>query len=124
VTGPRRLGDDKGGEVRTIVRVRRLLQLVLAGALAVVVSPAVIGVAGERAALADEGREIAVGTELMAVTDVTLHKAEIAKGSRVSVTKVELRDGKLDGISVALADGHVVKLPMTTVHTYFQVVDG
>jgi hypothetical protein len=83
----------------------------------------VVAAPGERAALAEEERAIGVGTELVAVTDVTLHKAEIAKGSRVSVTRVELRDGKLDGVSVALADGHVVKLPMTTVHTYFQVAD-
>jgi hypothetical protein len=105
-----------------MVRVRRLVRFVLAGALAVAVSPAAFAVPAERAAFAGEDREIAVGTELMAVADVTLHKAEIAKGSRVSVTKVELRDGKLDGVSVALADGHVVKLPMATVHTYFQVV--
>jgi hypothetical protein len=117
------LGDDNRVEVRTIIRVRRFIHLVLAGALAAVVSPAMLAVPAERAALADEERTIAVGTELVAVSDVTLHKAEISKGSRVSVTKVELRDGKLDGVSVALADGHVVKLPMTTVHTYFQVAD-
>jgi hypothetical protein len=109
--------------VRTIFRVRRFLRLLLAGALAAAVSPVVVAAPGERAALAEEERAIGVGTELVAVTDVTLHKAEIAKGSRVSVTRVELRDGKLDGVSVALADGHVVKLPMTTVHTYFQVAD-
>lgn len=94
----------------------------LACALAAAASPAALALTAERPALAEEERDIAVGTELMAVSDVTLHKAEILKGSRVSVTKVELRDGKLDGVSVALADGHVVKLPMTTVHTYFQVV--
>ena len=31
--------------------------------------------------------------------------------------------GKLESISVALADGHVVKLTMAKVHTYFRVVD-
>jgi ABC-type amino acid transport substrate-binding protein len=106
-----------------MVRVRRFLRLVLAGALAAAALPAVLALPVERIALAEEERAIAVGTELVAVTDVTLHQAEISKGSRVSVTKVELRDGKLDGVSVALADGHVVKLPMTTVHTYFQVAD-
>ena len=66
---------------------------------------------------------IAVGTELMATSDVTLHQAEIAKGSRVSVTKLNKSGGQLEALSVALADGHVVKVTMAQVHTYFRVVE-
>src|SRR5215468_12448032 len=73
-------------------------------------------------AFAEEERPIAVGTELMATADVTLHKAEIAKGSRVSVTKLSRASGQIDAVSVALADGHVVKVTMAQVHTYFRVV--
>ena len=73
-------------------------------------------------ARADE-RPIDVGTELMATTDVTLHAAEIAKGSRVSVTKLSRNGGQVDTVSVALADGHVVKVTMAQVHTFFRVVE-
>jgi hypothetical protein len=77
---------------------------------------------GSAVAFADEA-EIAVGTELVATADVSLHKAEIAKGSRVSVTKLMLRDGRVDGVDVALADGHVVKVTMSTVRSYFRVAE-
>ncbi len=69
-----------------------------------------------------EDAPIDVGTELMATTDVTLHQAEIAKGSRVSVTKVSRSGGGVDAVNVALADGHVVKVTMVQVHTFFRVV--
>ena len=42
-----------------------------------------------------EGREAAL--RLVATADVSLHKAEIAKGAHVSVTKLVLRDGRLVG---------------------------
>ena len=77
---------------------------------------------GERAAMADDRHEIAVGTSLQATSNVTLHKAEIAKGSRVNVTKLIERGGRIDGVSVALADGHVVKITLSQVHTFFRVV--
>jgi len=100
----------------------RLIRIAFAVALAVAV-PAAAGLAGERVALADDERsDIAVGTELEATSDVTLHQAEIAKGSKVSVTKVLGRSGQIDGLSVALADGHVVKVTMTQVHSYFRVI--
>jgi hypothetical protein len=97
-----------------------LSRLLLAVALAAVPAGAVV--AEESVACADE-RPIEVGTELQATTDVTLHQAEIAKGSRVSVTKLLVNGGRLDGLSVALADGHVVKVTMSQVHTYFRVAD-
>jgi prepilin-type processing-associated H-X9-DG protein len=91
--------------------------------LAAVAAPAAV-VALEPAALADDDRssEIAVGSELMATSDVTLHQAEIAKGSRVSITKILVHGGRIDGVSVALADGHVVKITTAQMHTFFRVV--
>ncbi len=67
--------------------------------------------------------DLAVGTELMATSNVTLHQAEIAKGSRVSVTKVSRNAGQVETVNVALADGHVVKVTISQVHTYFRVVE-
>jgi hypothetical protein len=99
----------------------RFARLVLALALAAT-PVAVVAVAEEGVAVAGE-RPIEVGTELEATTDVTLHQADIAKGSRVSVTKLLVKGGQLDGLSVALADGHVVKVTMSQVHTYFRVAD-
>jgi prepilin-type processing-associated H-X9-DG protein len=100
----------------------RALRLALAVLLALAAVPAA-GLAGAGSvALANEDRSISVGTELMATSDVTLHKAEIAKGSRVSVTKLNRTGGQIDAVNVALADGHVVKVTMAQVHTYFRVV--
>jgi hypothetical protein len=100
-----------------MLRARRLaFALVLAAAavpVATLARPAV--------ALADE-RPIEVGTELMATSDVTLHKAEIAKGSRVSVTQLSRRAGLVESVNVELADGHVVKVSIAQVHTFFSVV--
>jgi len=106
--------------VRRIVRVARLARVLLAVALAAV--PAAATVLAEPAACADDRGDLAVGTELQATSDVTLHKAEIAKGSHVSVTKLLVRGGHLDGVSVALADGHVVKVTLSQVRSYFRVV--
>jgi prepilin-type processing-associated H-X9-DG protein len=114
--------------VRTIVRVRRALRLALALSVAVaavqlVPLPAGLsGLGGVSVSLADE-HPIEVGTELMATTDVTLHKAEIAKGSRVSVTKLSESGGRVESVNVALADGHVVKMTIAQVHTFFRVVE-
>jgi hypothetical protein len=107
--------------LRNIVRVRPLRHLALAVLFAVAAVPAADALGVSREARADED-PIDVGTQLMATTDVTLHQAEIAKGSRVSVTKLSKNAGRLDGVSVALADGHVVKVTMAQVHTFFRVV--
>lgn len=93
----------------------------LAVALAVL-APAVGTVVNEGVARADGGADIAVGTSLQATSDVTLHRAEIAKGSRVNVTKLLVRAGRLHGVSVALADGHVVKVSLTQLHSFFRIV--
>jgi hypothetical protein len=93
----------------------------LAVALAVL-APAAGAVVNEGVARADGGADIAVGTSLQATSDVTLHQAEIAKGSRVNVTKLLVRAGRLHGVSVALADGHVVKVSLTQLHSFFRIV--
>lgn len=68
--------------------------------------------------------EIAVGTELMATEDLQLSRAGIAKGSRVSVTKLLLRQGDLTNVDVVLADGHVVKkIAIGTIRCFFRVVN-
>jgi prepilin-type processing-associated H-X9-DG protein len=100
----------------------RVTRLALAVLLALAAVPAAGAVGAGSVALANEERPIAVGTELMATADVTLHKAEIAKGSKVSVTKLNRTGEKIDAVNVALADGHVVKVTMAQVHTYFRVV--
>jgi hypothetical protein len=107
--------------VRRIVRVRRIHRLVFAVALTVI-APAASMMVNQGIALADDGDDIAVGTALQATSDVTLHQAEIAKGSRVNVTKLLTRSGRLDGVSVALADGHVVKVSLSQLHSFFRIV--
>jgi hypothetical protein len=106
--------------LRTIVRVHPLRHLALAVLIAVAAVPAAGALGG--VAQAAEEDPIDVGTQLMATTDVTLHQAEIAKGSKVSVTKLSKSAGRIEGVSVALADGHVVKVTIAQVHTFFRVV--
>jgi hypothetical protein len=113
--------DDTALVVRTIFRVPRASRLLLVLVLASAALPAVELLAGG-VALANEERALEIGTELMATSDVTLHQAEIAKGSKVSVTKLSKNGGQVDAVSVALADGHVVKVTIAQVHTYFRVV--
>jgi hypothetical protein len=120
MTPPGTFLDDIRSLPRNILRMSRAARFTLAVLLALAAVPAA-GVVTARPALAAE-EPIAVGTELMATSDVTLHQAEIAKGSRVSVTKLSKTGGQLDAVSVALADGHVVKVTMAQVHTYFRVV--
>lgn len=105
---------------RTIVRMT-LPRVILAVLLATLATPVLDATLGDNAALAADENDLVVGTELVATADIALHKAEIAKGSHVSVTKLLLSRGQLDGVDVALADGHVVKVTLGTVRTYFQV---
>ncbi|MFO0762942.1 MAG: hypothetical protein U0359_41280, partial [Byssovorax sp.] len=67
-------------------RLSRLLALIaLAAPLPSIAEATLV----ESPAFAEEENDaIAVGTALVATADVTLHKADIAKGSRVSVTKL------------------------------------
>jgi prepilin-type processing-associated H-X9-DG protein len=99
----------------------KLPRVLLAALLATLAAPAMDAMLGHNAALAAEEHDLTVGTELVATADIALHKADITKGSRVSVTKLLLSRGHLDGINVALADGHVVKVTLGTVRSYFQI---
>ena len=68
--------------------------------------------------------ELAVGTELLAVADVALHRAAIAKGSKVAITKVAVDRGDVANVDLELADGHVVThVGIRTVRAFFRVVD-
>jgi hypothetical protein len=68
--------------------------------------------------------ELAVGTELQAVADVALHRASIAKGSKVAVTKIAVDRGNVANVDLELADGHVVPhVGIRTVRAFFRVVD-
>jgi prepilin-type processing-associated H-X9-DG protein len=109
------MADDIRASARRMVRVLRVQRIAAALALVLLAT-------GGTEARAEEDDAISIGTELMATADVTLHKAEIARGSKVSVTKLNLREGKVDSINVALADGHVVKMPLVAVRSYFRVV--
>ncbi len=113
--------DDIRVAPRTLVRMTKVPHVVLATLLALAAAPVLESTLGNNAALAAEENDLVVGTELVATADVALHKAEIAKGSHVSVTKLLLSRGRLDGVDVALADGHVVKVTLGTVRSYFQI---
>jgi len=102
----------------------RLSRIAAALSLALLALPVIDVVGLENQAMAEEAdAEIKIGTQLEAVTNVTLHRASLVKGSRVSVTNLILRRGHLDGLKVALADGHVIKMAIKTVHSFFRVAD-
>jgi hypothetical protein len=54
-------------------------------------------------------QELGVGSQLVAVRDVQLRDATVAKGSRVKVVSVRDQDGKPAAFDLELADGHVVR---------------
>ena len=73
--------------------------------------------------LTEQGRELSPGVELIALADVSLHRASIVAGSRVSVTKLLFRSGRLEGVAVALKDGHVVRLRLAAVRSFFRIAE-
>ena len=108
---------------RTIVRMSRFGRAIFVAALALA-APLALELANPvAAAFAEEANDLAPGTQLMALGNVSLHQAEIAKGSKVSVASVLLREGKLEGASLELADGHIVKVGLATIRSFFKVVD-
>jgi hypothetical protein len=74
-------------------------------------------------ARAEEDAAIAPGTELEAIDTITVQRAEIAKGSKVAVAGLLKHEGKVEGVSIELGDGHVVKVGMRTVRNFFRVVE-
>lgn len=69
----------------------------------------------------DEGLD--VGTRLVALDSVMVSQAEIARGTTVNVTRLLHRQGRLAGVDVELADGHVARVPIATVRSSFRVLE-
>ncbi|MCK6587231.1 MAG: hypothetical protein L6Q76_06570 [Polyangiaceae bacterium] len=66
---------------------------------------------------------LTVGTELMAMDDIRLARADVAKGAKVSISKLLVRQGRIAGVDVVLADGHVVKkVALSTLRDFFRIV--
>jgi hypothetical protein len=66
---------------------------------------------------------LTVGAELMAMDDIRLARADIAKGAKVSISKLLVRQGRIASVDVVLADGHVIKkVALTTIRDFFRVV--
>lgn len=66
---------------------------------------------------------ITEGTELMAMEDLKLARADIVKGAKVSVAKLLVRQGQVASVDVMLADGHVIKkVALGTIRTFFRIV--
>lgn len=104
----------------------RLLAVALGSLAAIAIVPPVEGLVAPHEARADVDAidELAVGTELVAIADVRLHNAEIAKGSRVAVRKLDVHAGRLAAVDVELADGHVVpRVRMHLIRASFRVAD-
>lgn len=55
-----------------------------------------------------QARPIEVGSRLVAVREVALRQATIAKGSRVRVTDIARRQGRPIALDLELPDGHVL----------------
>lgn len=93
----------------------RLARLVAAAIAVAVVAPS---------AEARTPDDLDVGTELTAVADVALHRASIAKGSKVAVRRVGVDRGAVANVDLELADGHVVqRVGIRTVRAFFRVVE-
>ncbi|HTN91015.1 MAG TPA: hypothetical protein VL242_45395 [Sorangium sp.] len=96
------------------------LVVAVVAALAVVVPGGAAGASEEAPAEMSTG--IAVGAQLEAVADVKVARAEVARGSRVSVARLIERQGQLTAVDVELADGHIARVAMATVRTSFRVL--
>jgi len=102
---------------------RSVRTLILVGLGCAAVVPAAL-LSAPRAALANSPDDLEVGTQLTAVTDVRLHRAVIAKGSKVSVFHLSRKRGQVDAVDVQLADGHVVReVAISTIRLSFRVAD-
>jgi len=103
---------------------KRLVACALLGAFLAFGAASIEPLLSSHEAMADErSGEIAVGTELQATEDVQVSRAEIAKGSKVSITKVVVRQGDPTSVDIALADGQVIKkVGIGTIRAYFRVL--
>ncbi|WP_437734873.1 hypothetical protein [Sorangium sp. So ce1335] len=71
---------------------------------------------------AKSSTDIAVGVRLEAVADVKVARAEVARGSTVSVARIIERQGRITAVDVELADGHIARVAMATVRASFRVL--
>jgi hypothetical protein len=53
--------------------------------------------------------ELKVGSELVALRDVTLRQATLVKGSHVTVVRLAKKAGKPVALNLELKDGHVLR---------------
>lgn len=96
------------------MRLRRVVVLVALGlgvwlgvpGLALLGAPALAW--ASRTAAVNE-RQLEVGTELVALREVTLRDATIAKGSRVKIVEIARTDGRPVAVSLELKDGYVLR---------------
>ncbi|WP_437781515.1 hypothetical protein [Sorangium sp. So ce1097] len=98
------------------------LVVAVVAALAVVVPGGAAGAADEAPASDEAPTDIAVGVRLEAVADVKVARAEVARGSTVSVARLIERQGRITAVDVELADGHIARVAMATVRTSFRVL--
>ncbi|WP_437761737.1 hypothetical protein WMF27_03155 [Sorangium sp. So ce281] len=96
------------------------LIVAVVAALAVIVPAGAARASEETPAKVANG--LAVGAQLEALADVKVARAEVARGSRVSVARLIERQGQLTAVDVELADGHVARVAMATVRTSFRVL--
>jgi hypothetical protein len=75
--------------------------------------------------LADESesaRDLEVGTRLVATTDVKLRDVTLSKGAKVTVRKLEVKQGRVASVDVELADGQVLRhIDAATIRRSFTV---
>ncbi|WP_437677575.1 hypothetical protein [Sorangium sp. So ce131] len=96
------------------------LIVAVVAALAVVVPGGAAAASEEAAATASDG--LAVGAQLEALADVKVARAEVARGSRVSITRLIERQGHVAAVDVELADGHIARVAVATVRASFRIL--
>jgi hypothetical protein len=107
------------------MRARRIWILGLGAVMAAAMSAAIAAPASadqDTGARDEAPADIGVGTRLEALDDVTVARAEIAKGSKVSVTRLVHRQGRVAGVDVELADGQIARVGIDTVRSFFRVL--
>jgi hypothetical protein len=103
-------------------RVRRLLFVVVLGLPSG--GAGAVASAALDPAPAEASQDLVVGMELVALEDVRLHRAEVGKGSRVTIARVTRARGKTASVDVELADGVVVpRVAVARIFDSFRIVD-
>lgn len=111
--------------VRMIFRTSKLAPLL--AALGLVILPARITAASDsdsqQSTERDAQPELSAGTKLVATGDVKVRRVQIAKGSRLLVTNVARRAGRIASVDVELPDGYVLRsVGIRTILALFRVV--